>query len=216
MNDNELRQNVIDELEFEPSLDAANIGVAAERGVVTLTGHVSSYFQKMSAERATWRVKGVKAIAQEIEVRLPGDRQIADDEIARRAVNILAWDDSVPKDAVKVRVASGWITLSGQVTWYFQRTAAESQVRKLSGVSGVINNITLVPQVNVADVRQRIVSALKRNAEVEADRIHVDVRENGVVKVEGVVDDWDERQAVERAVWSAPGVHSVDAQLRIM
>ncbi|MBB5206548.1 BON domain-containing protein [Chiayiivirga flava] len=216
MNDNELRQNVIDELDFEPSLDAANIGVAAERGVVTLTGHVASYFQKMSAERAAWRVKGVKAIAQEIEVRLPGDRQLADDEIARRAVNILAWDESVPTDAVKVRVASGWVTLSGSVPWNYQRTAAEYQVRKLSGVAGVINNIELVPQVSAVDVRQRIVSALKRNAEVEADRIRIDVRDNGLVKVEGVVDDWDERQAVERAVWSAPGVHRVEDHLRIM
>jgi len=216
MNNNELRQNVIDELEFEPSLDAANIGVTAESGVVTLTGHVTSFFQKMSAERAAWRVKGVKAIAQEIEVRLPGDRQVGDDEIARRAVNILAWDDAVPKDAIKVRVASGWVTLSGNVTWNYQRNAAEYQVRKLSGVVGVINNIELVQQVRVADVRQRIVSALKRNVEVEADRIRIDVRENGVVKVDGVVDDWDERQAVERAVWSAPGVHSVDAHLRII
>ncbi|MBB5206521.1 BON domain-containing protein [Chiayiivirga flava] len=215
MNDTELRQHVIDELEFEPSLDAANIGVAAERGVVTLTGHVSSYSQKVAAERATWRVEGVKAIAQEIQVRLPGDRQLADDEIARRAINILAWDDFVPKDAVKLRVASGWITLTGAVTWNYQRNAAESQVRKLSGVAGVSNDITLVPQVSSTDVRQRIVNALKRNAEVEAERIHVDVRENGVVKVDGVVDDWDERQAVERAVWSAPGVHSVDARLRI-
>jgi osmotically-inducible protein OsmY len=215
MNDIELRQFVLDELEFEPSIDAADIGVAAENGVITLTGHVPSYAQKMAAERAAWRVKGVKAIAQKIEVRLPGDKKVNDDEIAERALNILAWASSGLRDNVKVRVANGWVTLTGKVQWHYQRAAAESEVRKLNGVIGVTNSIELSPEVQASDIRQRILDALKRHAEVEASHIRIDVRDGGAVKIEGEVDNWDERQAVERAVWSAPGVRTVDDRVRI-
>lgn len=214
MNDIELRQLVIDELEFEPSIESAGIGVSAENGVVTLSGHVPSYSQKIAAERAAWRVKGVKAIAQEIEVRLPGSARTNDDEIAARALNMLAWNTSVPDGAVKVRVASGWVTLSGQVDWNFQRMAAESAVRKLTGVVGVVNDITLKSTVKVGDVKQKIVDALKRHAELEARDIRVEVHD-GTVRLEGAVDTWDERQAVERAVWSAPGVRGIEDWLRI-
>ena len=214
MNDKELRQLVMDELEFEPSIESAGIGVSAAHGVITLTGHVPSYTQKLAAERAAWRVKGVKAIAQEIEVRLPGDVRTKDDDIATRALNVLAWNTSVPRDAVKVRVSSGWITLSGQVDWNYQRTAAESAVRKLTGVVGVVNDITLKTTVETADVKQKIVDALKRHAELEARDIRIEVRD-GTVRLEGEVDTWDERQAVERAVWSAPGVRGVEDRLRI-
>lgn len=215
MNDKELRQNVIDELEFEPSIDSADIGVAAESGVVTLSGHVPSFAQKLAVERAVWRVKGVKAVAQEIEVRLPSDKQVADDQIAQRALNILAWSTMVPHDAVQVKVTDGWVTLRGKVNWYYQRNAAESEVRKLSGVKGVINDIALAPAVQPGDVRQRILDALKRHAEVESSRIRIEVREGGTVCLEGEVDNWDERQAVGRAAWSAAGVHSVDNRIRI-
>lgn len=215
MNDKELRQDVLDELDYEPSVDSADIGVMAENGVVTLTGHVPSYAQKFTAEKAAWRVKGVKAIAQKIEVRLPGDKKINDDEIAERAVTILSWSTPVPRDAVRVKVSNGWVTLTGQVNWNFQRAAAESAVRKLSGVIGVSNEIALSQAAQSIDVRQRIVDALKRHAEVEAARIRIDVREGGNVTIEGDVDDWEERQAVERAVWSAPGVSTVDDRVRI-
>lgn len=215
MNDKELRQNVIDELEFEPSIDSADIGVTAENGVVTLSGHVPNYAQKLAVERAAWRVKGVKAVAQEIEVRLPSDKQVADDQIASRALNILAWSTMVPHDAVHVKVAAGWVTLTGTVNWYYQRNAAESEVRKLSGVKGVINEIALAPAVQPGDVRQRILDALERHAEVESSRIRIEVRDGGTVCLEGEVDDWDERQAVSRAAWSAAGVRSVDNRLRI-
>lgn len=215
MNDKELRQNVIDELEFEPSIDSADIGVAAENGVVTLSGHVTSYMQKISAERAAWRVKGVKAIAQEIEVRLPWDKKVHDDEIAKRAIDILAWNTLVPDDSIKVLVREGFVTLSGQVDWNYQRDVAAREVQKLSGVRGLVNNITLVPSVQKVDIRQRVLDALKRHAEVEANRINVDVDSGGGVKLSGVVDDWEERQAVERAVWSAPGVRSVVDNIRI-
>jgi osmotically-inducible protein OsmY len=215
MNDKELRQFVLDELEYEPSIDAADIGVAAEGGVVTLTGYVPNYAQKLAAERAAWRVKGVKGIAQEIQVRLPGHTRSNDDEIAQRALNILAWSTQVPSDAIRVKVSDGWITLSGQVDWNYQRNAAEFEVRKLSGVLGVINCIELKPNAQVGDVKQRILDALKRHAEIEARRIRVDVRSDGTVRIEGEVDNWDERQAVERAVWSASGVRAVEDQLRI-
>ena len=215
MNDRELRQNVIDELDFEPSIDSADIGVAAENGVITLTGHVPSYAQKMAAERAAWRVKGVKAIAQEIKVRIPGDKKRDDDEIAQRAVDILAWNSLIPRDAVHVRVQNGFVTLSGQLDWNFQRKAAEADIRKLTGVAGVINEITLKPAIQAVDVKQRITDALKRHAEIEARHIKVDVRDGDTVSLEGEVDNWDERQAVLNAAWSAPGVRSVDDRLRI-
>lgn len=215
MNDKELRKLVIDELEFDPSIDAADIGVAAENGVVTLSGHVSDYIQKIAAERATWRVKGVKGIAQKIEVRLPGDKRQNDDEIAQRALNILAWNTVVPKNCVRVKVSDGWVTLSGDVRWNYQREAAANEIWKLGGVKGVTNSIQLQSMVQVGDVKQRIQDALKRHAEVEADEVHVDVREDGMIRLDGRVENWRELQAVKRAVWSAPGVQSIDDHLVI-
>jgi osmotically-inducible protein OsmY len=215
MNDKQLRQNVIDELDYEPSIDSADIGVAAESGVITLTGHVSSYSQKISAERAAWRVKGVKGVAQEIKVRFSSDKKVADDEIAQRAINILAWNVSVPHDAVRVKVENGWVTLSGVVNWNYQRLAAESDMHKLSGVIGVVNLVTLAPETQKADIKQRITEALKRNAEVEANAIQISVRDGGVISLEGEVESWDERRAAEQAAWSAPGVRMVEDHLRI-
>jgi osmotically-inducible protein OsmY len=167
----------------------------------------------MAAERAAWRVKGVKGIAQKIEVRLPGDKKWKDDEIAQRALSILSWNTLVPKDCIRVRVADGWITLSGGVNWNYQRQAAENEVRKLGGVKGVTNNITLTSAVQAGDLKRRIQAALKRHAEVEADAVRVDVRSDGTVRIEGRVDNWSEMKAVEHAVWSAPGVQRVDDYL---
>ncbi len=215
MDDKKLRQDVIDELAFEPSLNAETVGVAAERGIVTLSGHVESYPQKMAAERAVWRVKGVKGIAQEIEVRLPGHKRRADDEIAQRAISILAWNTEVPADAVKVRVSEGWVTLTGDVSWNHQRLAAERAVRELSGVVGIINRIELASPVQPSDVKQRIAAALARHAKVEADRIGIAV-DGGTVTLTGDVDNWDERVAVEGAAWSVNGVRSVVDRLHIV
>ncbi len=215
MNDKLLRQNVLDELEFEPSIEATNIGVAVEKGVVTLSGHVPNYWQKTVAERTVWRVKGVKAIAQEIEVRFPREKKDSDDQIAERAVSLLAWDASVPKDAIRVKVQSGWVTLEGEVNWQYQRNAAEADIRKLSGVVAVSNHIIIKPTVQAPDVRKRIEDALKRYAEVEAEQISVDVRDNGTIRLGGKVHNWDELQTVKRAAWSAPGVRIVDDQIHI-
>jgi len=215
MNDLELRRDGLEELEFEPSIDAAGIGVMTENGVVTLDGHVPSYAQKLAAERAAWRVKGVKALAQNIEVRLPGDDVIHDDELAERAITSMTWATAGLRDKVKIRVSHGWVTLSGEVDWNYQRMLAESVVRKLRGVRGITNSIVLAKTVEPADVKQRISEALKRHAEVEASRIRVKVSGGGAVTIDGEVDTWDERRAVERAAWSVAGVNSVVDQIKI-
>ena len=215
MTDTSLRQDIIDELDFEPSVNAAHIGVAVDNGVVTLSGHVCSYAEKYAAEQAVKRVKGVRAIAQEIDVRYPNDLKTADDEIAKRALNILRWSAVVPQDTVQVKVQDGWVTLTGQVDWQFQRTAAENEIRKLSGVAGVINSITIKSHVQSVDVKRKIEDALKRSAEVEAAAIRVSLLGNGKVALDGKVHDWKERDAVSRAAWSAPGVMSVDDRLTI-
>jgi osmotically-inducible protein OsmY len=214
MTDTQLRQNILDELEFEPSIDAANIGVAVGDGVATLTGHVFSYAQKLAAEDAVRRVRGVRAIAQEIEVRYPSDAKTSDDEIAKRALNALRWDATVPDENIKLTVSKGLVTLSGDVPWYYQKNAAESAVRKLTGVTGVMNNITIKPTVQAYEVKQKIEGALKRHAEVEAQAIRVTVL-NDKVTLDGKVDNWDEREAVKSAAWSAPGVRFVEDHLTI-
>jgi osmotically-inducible protein OsmY len=212
MTDKTLRQTIVDELDFEPSVDAASIGVAVDNGVVTLSGHVTSYAEKIAAERAVERVTGVKAIAENIEVRYPGHKQTADDEIAERAVAILGWNVQVPKDSVDVKVEKGWIELTGDVHWQYQRVAAESAVRELSGVVGVSNLIQVRPMVAARDVKQKILDALKRHAELESDAIRVDVMDGEVV-LKGNVKAWYERGIAEHAAWSAPGVKSVQDHL---
>jgi len=214
MNDYSLRQNVLDELEFDPAVDAARIGVAVENGVVTLSGHVASYAEKIAAERIAQRVRGVRGVAQEIEVRYPNEKKDADDEIAQRAAKILEWDSSVPLDKIKVKVERGWVTLSGEVEWQFQRQAAEAAVRKLSGVSGVMNTILVRPRVDAVNVRRRIEDALKRNAELEADAIRVTVS-GGKVTLEGKVRALRERNVAEQAAWAAPGVLIVEDRLAV-
>ena len=216
MTDSQLRQDIIDELEFDPSFDAAHIGVAVDKNVVSLSGHVNSYAEKVAAIAAAQRVKGVHLIAENIEVRYPFQKQTADDQIAKRASDILNWDVLVPKDAVNVLVQDGWVTLSGSVDWYYNKTAAEDDVRKLSGVCGVTNKITIKqPSVNPSNVKGKIESALKRHAEVEAKAIRITVKDGNKVVLEGKVDNWDERRAVENAAWSVAGVASVEDRLTI-
>ena len=215
MRDIELRQHVLDELDYDPRVETAHIGVTAENGVVTLSGHVGSYAEKLAAEQAARRVKGVHGLAQEIEVRFSSDKKTADDEIASRAVSILRWSAVLPTDAVQVKVQKGWVGLSGEVDWQYQRTAAENAVRKLSGVVGVVNSITLKPRVQAEDVQRRIENALKRHAELNAHDIKVSVMGGGRVALDGHVHDWQERYAVERAAWSAPGVLKVEDRLTI-
>lgn len=161
------------------------------------------------------RVKGVKGIAEEIEVRLIGQKGTADDEIARRAVDAVTWNVSIPRDKVQVKVQDGWITLTGKVEWQYQKNAAAEAVRGLAGVVGVANQIEITPRASVPDVKKRIEDALKRDAEVEAQAIRVNVRD-GRVTLEGKVKAWSERQAAERAAWSTPGVRMVEDRIAIV
>jgi osmotically-inducible protein OsmY len=215
MKASDLRQSVLDELEFEPSIDAAHIGVATSDGVVTLSGYVSTFAQKKTAEAAARRVRGVRAVADEIEVRNVGHKT-TDDEIAQRAVNMLRWNASVPAEAIQVTVDRGWLTLTGEVRWQYQRLAAEEAVRRLPDVIGVANNISIKPVPEAGDIKSKIEAALKRRAEVEAMNITVAVKDGGRVVLNGRVDNWDERQfpvsSRSRIAWSSACSLTRDAE----
>jgi osmotically-inducible protein OsmY len=209
MSDKELRQEVMDEFKFDPSLNCDHIAVAASGGVVTLSGHVSSYGQRVAAERAARRVKDVRALTLELEVRLPEDVAVADDENARRARHILSWNSMLPCNGIQATVNKGWITLTGEVDWQYQRGAAEDAVRPLPGVVAVIDNISIRPHVQVEQVKRKIVYALKRNAEFETERIDVAVSGDTVTLI-GQVHSHEEQEVVKSAALSAPGVKRVE------
>lgn len=215
MTDMKLKQTILDALEFDPSIDAASIGVSVDNGVVTLSGHVPTYFEKMKAEDIAIAIRGVKAIAQEIEVRPAGAHLTADDEIARRVLDVLRWSTTLPADAVKVKVQGGWLTLTGAVEWNFQREAAARAVRDMSGVKGVTNNIIITPKATPADLRDRIERALKRQAELDMNNIRVEVTD-GAVTLEGKVHSLAERRVAEQAVWAAPGIREVRDRLSVV
>jgi osmotically-inducible protein OsmY len=212
--DNALRSDIEAELDFEPSLDAASIGVAVKDGVATLTGSVSTYAEKIASEEAASRVRGVRAVADEITVKLAFDIQHDDAEIARRAANFLAWSVYLPADSVHVRVQQGWVTLTGDVDWYYHKQAAEGAVRRLSGVIGVTNLIKLRPQVATGDVRSRIAEAYRRNADLEASEISIAV-DGGRVTLSGHVRAWGERRIAANAAWAIPSVTEVVDNLTI-
>ena len=213
MTDSQLRQDIIAELEFDPSFGGEHIGVAVDKGVVTLGGHVESYAEKLAAIAAARRVKGVHAIAENIEVHCPYEKKTTDDQIAKRARDILKWDVLVPPNAVDVLVHEGWVTLSGNVNWYFEKISAEDDIRKLSGVRGIANMIAIKPPIDSADVKSKIDSALKRHGEIDATAISVSVENGNRVVLAGTVGNWSERRAIEDAAWSAPGVASVEDRL---
>jgi osmotically-inducible protein OsmY len=209
-----LKQSVVDELAWRPDIDSAHIGVTADDGVITLSGYVPSYAQKYEVEDCVKRVIGVRGVAEELEVRYSGDYSTKDDEIAQRALNSLAWDAMVPRDSVKVTVQIGVVTLSGQVSWQFERNAAEKAVRTLYGVVDVVDNIKLKTRPQPTDVKSRIESALRRNAELDSDSIRVSVSD-GTVTLDGTVDTWSARHTAEDAAWSAPGVRTVVDRLSV-
>ena len=214
MDDIALRKDILEELEFDPSVEARHIGVAVGHGIVTLTGHVGSFAERAAVERIVARVRGVRGIAQEIQVRLPANRKTNDDEIAERALKIIAWDTTIPTERIQVRVENGWATLRGTVDWDFQRQAAADAVRKLSGVIGLTNELTLGQSVSATDIKLRIENALKRAAELEAAHIRVGVI-GSKVTLDGKVHALHERAAAERAAWSAPGVHVVEDRIKV-
>jgi len=211
----QLQQDVLQELEYEPSVDAAHIGVTAKDGIVGLAGNVKSYAEKYAAVHAAERVAGVKAVTDEMKVDLPALHVRNDEDVARAVLNALQWDVWVPNDRIKVKVDTGWITLEGEVDYKYQQTAAENAVRNLTGVKGVSNLITIkLPAVVPSEVKAKIDSALRRAAEVDAARVKVNVVNDKVI-LHGRVSSWAERQEAERAAWSAPGVKVVEDDLVI-
>jgi osmotically-inducible protein OsmY len=211
--DKQLRADVEAELRWDSSVDDRAIIVAAKDGVVTLAGEVKSYVDKWSAEKAAKYVAGVRAVANEIEVRPIGSAMRLDKDIAESAAKVLNANLSVPPE-VKAIVDAGWITLDGDVAYWYQRNAAEQAVRSLWGVRGITNNISVRPHVSVANVQGKIHEAFKRHADLDADKVHVTVSD-GAVTLTGKVHSWHEREDAELAAWSAPGVTRVKNDLAI-
>lgn len=206
--DAQLQQDVIAELKWEPSINAAQIGVEVKGGVVTLAGHVDTYAEKCVAERAAQRVSGVKALAVEMDVKLAGSSARNDTDIASSAESALRWTTFLPKDRVKVTVESGWITLSGNVDWAYQREAATDSVRYLMGVKGVSDQIAIKPKASMTAVKADIEAALQRRAKADAKKISVDIN-GGVVTLTGTVQSWTERDLARQSAWGTSGVSNV-------
>jgi osmotically-inducible protein OsmY len=210
--DSEIERDVRDELKWDPDLDAYDIAISAKNGVVTLAGFTHSYADRLEAELAAKRVAGVKAVANDIEVRLPSIDQRPDPDIARDAVAALKQELPISHDKIKAVVKDGWITLEGSLEWQYQKTSAENAVRKIRGIKGVINAITVKPKLEPTEVKRNIMDAFRRNAEVDANRITVEAN-GGEVVLKGTVRSWIERDEAERVAWSAPGVTKVDDRI---
>jgi osmotically-inducible protein OsmY len=210
----QLQRDVLNELEWEPRVDHAHIGVAVKHGVVTLSGRVPSYGEKYEAVKAAKRVYGVSGVADELEVKIPGASERTDSDIAEAAVCALKAHASVPDDQIQVTVRDAWVTLDGSVEGEHQRAAAEGCVRYLAGVTGVSNAITIKPRAAPADVKKKIDEALQRSAKTDGRRITVGVKGRNVI-LRGNVRSAAERTEAERAAWAARGVSSIDNQIKI-
>lgn len=213
--DTHLQSDVLDELRWEPSVDAASIGVAVKDGIVTLTGAVPTYSQCVAAVQVAERVHGVKGVATELHVRLFEDRSPTDADLAKAAVDAMKWRTTVPDERVKVAVSKGWITLEGEVDWYFQKASAEDAVRHLRGVKGITNRIQITPKATSTEVKTLIESAFRRTAELDAKKVRVETH-NGKVVLRGDVRSWVERQQAEQSAWAAPGVTQVENHIAVV
>ncbi|MES2073000.1 MAG: BON domain-containing protein [Pseudomonadota bacterium] len=212
--DAQVQQDVFAELQWEPSVNAAQIGVEVKNGVVTLAGHVNSFAEKLGAEHAAQRVTGVRALAVEMDVTLPGSSLRHDSDIARSVESVLQWTTYLPKDGVKIMVEAGWITLSGEVGWEYQRKAAAEAVRYLMGVTGVSNDIAVRSELSLGAIKSDIEAALQRRAKVDAENISVTVDGDNVT-LTGTVHSWSERELATHSAWGTPGVRNVIDHLTI-
>jgi len=213
-NDQQLQQDVMDELKWDPILTASEIGVSVKNGVVTLSGYVNSYSKKIAAENAAKRVKGVSAIAEDINVRLGLDDERTDTEIAEAALDALKWNVNVPDNKIKIKVENGWVMREGDADWQYQKDAAANAVRDIAGVKGISNLIMLSPKADVSVVEKNIRRALQRSADIEANNIDIRTVGNKVI-IKGKARSWAERREIERATWSSPGVTEIEDDLLI-
>jgi osmotically-inducible protein OsmY len=210
--DEEIQENVMAELKWDAKLQPNEIGVTVKDGIVTLTGWVDSYLKKWSAEDAALKVGGVRAVANDVQVKLASER--IDSDIAAAALRAMEWDAFVPSDKVQVTVSNAWVTLKGEVEWQYQKQDAERVVRRLLGVKGVSNLITVKPNANPSELKKKIESALVRNAELDAKRITVEVQGSKAI-LKGTVRAWAEKEEAERVAWSAPGITAVENRITV-
>jgi osmotically-inducible protein OsmY len=209
-----LKNRILDEMVWAPNVDSAHIGVITHDGVVTLNGHVTNYSQKLAAERATGRVKGTKAIVNEIEIELSNGIVDTDEDIAKAAVSILSWDGSVPANSIKIAVSHGWVTLSGDVEWFYQKEAASDDIRRLAGVKGVTNQVVIKPTVDTDVIAEDIEFALNRSW-FDTKRIKVSAKGSKVI-LTGKVDTWSDWQEASEVAWAAKGVTSIQNDILIV
>lgn len=213
-NDVTIKKDVLEELQWEPSIDGKNIGVSVKDGIVTLFGQVGTYAEKIAAEEAVKRISGVRAVVEEIEVKVGSGYQRSDQEIARAALDHLEWTTSLPLEKIKLKVEDGWVTLEGEVEWNYQKTAAKNAINRLSGVRGVDNLIEVKASIEPQNIKQKIRSAFERNATIDAESVSVLVHDHKVT-LNGTVQSLVEKKQAERAAWSAPGVNEVENNLEI-
>lgn len=213
-NDQQLQQDVMDELKWDPILNASEIGVSVKHGVVTLNGYVNSYSKKIAAENAAKRVKGVSAVAEDIEVRLGLTNERNDTQIAEAALDALKWNSNIPHEQIQIKVENGWITLEGEAEWQYQKDAAANAVRDITGVRGISNLIMLTPKIDATVIEKNIRRALQRSADIEANNIDIKTIGNKVI-LKGKARSWAERNEIERATWSSPGVTEIEDDLLI-
>jgi len=212
--DIDLQKDVMEELQWDPLLLSTEVGIAVKDGIVTLMGHVNNYGQKLAAENAAKRVKDVKAVAVDIDIKLPLGHERTDADIAAAALNALKWSSFVPEECIKLTVENGRITLEGEVEWQFQKKSATSALKNLIGLQGINNHLKVKPQITPIIVKDVIRKALERRADIEADRIDI-ITDGGRITLKGNVRSWTEKTAVEQAVWSTPGVIEVKDELRV-